>query len=629
MEQALILAGDNRIELEKVLNHYSANPGDSLKYRAAVFLIENMPIHYYKEEGYEDLYFIMDSLNNSGLKYKEINYIFDSIKKITPTAIPTIFPDIQTLSAAYLIHHIDFSFKNRNYSLWKNRVNFQTFCEYILPYACGNEKREFWIEHYQNRYAPLLQERIQDADAVNLTLRDICDSLNRGMIDSFQMRAYFLGGLPNYPPLMLDNIRSAACDEYVKRTCYAMRSLQIPVARDFTPQWNTYSRPHSWNTLCASDRHYPFQGFDEITRKWEITRKFNCPKIFRQLYSIQPNCPAAKYAGSPLPGFMQQKNIKDVTSEYVPASDIAISVSVPQSAIAKIPLLCVFNNSDWMPIHWGELKRNTATFTDMGRSNVYMPAFYTGSSLTFAGDPIMLDSTGKSTVLHPRFDKRETLRLIRKYHSNNIAQYKDRMVNARFQAANKLDFSDCENIYVITANPDLVFNTVDIHVKYQYRYIRYIVGKDTYGNVAELEFYTKHDSNYHKLSGRIIGTEGSIDNRSDLTKEVVFDGDVLTYFSVASDSDIWVGMDFGKQQRIDRIRYIPRNDDNNIRPGDLYELFYWDNGQWNSLGQKTGDDSYVLAYENCPSGALFLLHNHTRGKEERPFTYENGKQIFW
>ncbi|MDR1583356.1 MAG: hypothetical protein LBS55_08900 [Prevotellaceae bacterium] len=35
LEHALQLAGDNRAELEKTLAHYSANPADSLKYRAA------------------------------------------------------------------------------------------------------------------------------------------------------------------------------------------------------------------------------------------------------------------------------------------------------------------------------------------------------------------------------------------------------------------------------------------------------------------------------------------------------------------------------------------------------------------------------------------------------------------
>ena len=43
LEQALELAGSNRCELEKVLEHYA---DDSLKLEAAKFLIRNMPGHY-------------------------------------------------------------------------------------------------------------------------------------------------------------------------------------------------------------------------------------------------------------------------------------------------------------------------------------------------------------------------------------------------------------------------------------------------------------------------------------------------------------------------------------------------------------------------------------------------------
>lgn len=46
MEKALIFAGDNRVELEKVLYHYNQCVADSLKYKAAHFLIRNMPDYY-------------------------------------------------------------------------------------------------------------------------------------------------------------------------------------------------------------------------------------------------------------------------------------------------------------------------------------------------------------------------------------------------------------------------------------------------------------------------------------------------------------------------------------------------------------------------------------------------------
>lgn len=35
-----------------------------------------------------------------------------------------------------------------------------------------------------------------------------------------------------------------------------------------------------------------------------------------------------------------------------------------------------------------------------------------------------------------------------------------------------------------------------------------------------------------------------------------------------------------------------------------------------------------LVYDNMPRGALFYLHDITRGKEEQVFRIENGKQVF-
>lgn len=47
LEVALRSAGDNRGELEKVLCYYKRKNTDSLKYKAACYLIENMPFHRY------------------------------------------------------------------------------------------------------------------------------------------------------------------------------------------------------------------------------------------------------------------------------------------------------------------------------------------------------------------------------------------------------------------------------------------------------------------------------------------------------------------------------------------------------------------------------------------------------
>ena len=87
-------------------------------------------------------------------------------------------------------------------------------------------------------------------------------------------------------------------------------------------------------------------------------------------------------------------------------------------------------------------------------------------------------------------------------------------------------------------------------------------------------------------------------------------------------------MDFGKNVEIGKIKYTPRNDDNDISPGDEYELFYWSGSGWASLGKQTAI-SHKLTYDNVPQNTLLLLRDLTRGKEERIFTYENGEQIWW
>ena len=91
----------------------------------------------------------------------------------------------------------------------------------------------------------------------------------------------------------------------------------------------------------------------------------------------------------------------------------------------------------------------------------------------------------------------------------------------------------------------------------------------------------------------------------------------------------WVGLEFNKPRSIGRIAYMRRNDGNCICNGELYELFYWDH-KWISLGQQTGSNkTYRLTYSNVPMNALLLLRNLTKGVEERIFTYENKKQIWW
>ena len=105
------------------------------------------------------------------------------------------------------------------------------------------------------------------------------------------------------------------------------------------------------------------------------------------------------------------------------------------------------------------------------------------------------------------------------------------------------------------------------------------------------------------------------------------DNNPLTFIEIPNGLDLWVGLDLGRHENISSIGFCPRNDDNDISPGDIYELFYWD-GEWKSLGEKKAC-THELNYHNVPKNALLWLRDKSKGKEERPFTYEHNTQIWW
>lgn len=145
----------------------------------------------------------------------------------------------------------------------------------------------------------------------------------------------------------------------------------------------------------------------------------------------------------------------------------------------------------------------------------------------------------------------------------------------------------------------------------------------TYGSIAELGFF---DKDGQLLIGEpIANREASLD-----TIPLAFDNKWLTNFEVDwNPNGNWVGMDFHKPQAVASVRIIPRSDDNDIHPGQKYELKYLSSrGIWKTLGRKTATGN-VLEYDNVPASCLLWLRNHTSGTEERPFIYNGPQDIVW
>ena len=197
-----------------------------------------------------------------------------------------------------------------------------------------------------------------------------------------------------------------------------------------------------------------------------------------------------------------------------------------------------------------------------------------------------------------------------------------RMSGGRFQGSQTADFATPKDLHYFDGITDGNWYEVAASDSAKaFRYVRYIGPNGSYCNINEIQWL---DCNGKVLKGKIIGTQG----KGEHEKETVFDGDILTGFEGISPDGHWVGLDFGVPHSISKIRFIGRNDGNTIEIGDKYEFYYWDHNKWNLIDTRIATDN-SLVYDTVPSQGLYVLKDRTKGWEERIFTYENGKQIWW
>lgn len=138
-EEAFSKADDNRSELLRVLRHYEES-GDSLKLRAAAFLIGNMADKgYLTGAAIDEYYAFIDSVYQIKQEEYDIPYIYETFRQQAQylKKKPVLHWDVQNLSADYLIRNIDEAFAVWNCP-WNQHLTFEEFCEWVLPYRVGD-----------------------------------------------------------------------------------------------------------------------------------------------------------------------------------------------------------------------------------------------------------------------------------------------------------------------------------------------------------------------------------------------------------------------------------------------------------------------------------------------------------
>lgn len=275
----------------------------------------------------------------------------------------------------------------------------------------------------------------------------------------------------------------------------------------------------------------------------------------------------------------------------------------------------------------GERKHDKAIFKNVEPGLIYQLFTYDKNGMHPAGYPVMLKEGNKIHQFTPDTTKTESVRVYRKYRlAEWLYNYMNYMVGGVIEGSNEPTFSSLAFRYEITDSvKNVITKTFFPGPSGHLRYIRYKAPYNRKIDLSEVVFYREQDSK------RITDIEISGSKSAEIYKNGylsnIADGDLLTYYRSADTAAV-VSFDFKKDVQLSKIEITPRTDDNYIRKGDLYELFYHSGSEgWKSLGRQTASELF-LDYSAVPENALLWLHNHTRGREEQVFYMKDGKQVF-
>lgn len=649
VRQTLKLAGENSNELQAVIDQYQ-KPKDSLKLKAAYFLIGNMDTKF----SYDTLAIgphrkfikILDSFNSIPLvKKRKMKWWYDNTPsdekydldvwypnglhwhpdfkdsiwnslnskhgQLNFRSLPVIM-DIDVIKSDLLIENIDLAFKVWQEKPWAKHVNFENFCEFILPYRVANEPLSNWRAKLLKKYGWI--DTIRKNNDVIHVAKTLNDSLqwfkNHDLFNEY----------PDLGIMDMYKTKSGICIDQNNLANYVLRSQGVPIIHVLK------NKATSWSAILDTDQKLvEFDGAFEAPnkslgymQKHMLSEAYKLTKVMAHSYA-KTKYPFSNLPKEDVPPLFRLADIKDVTSiSQATNKDLKIKVTRNLEEEFKYVYLCHFESDKLEAIDWSEFNKEQVTFQSVGTNKIYLPAFYKNEHYIPAGYPFYFKEDGTLNTLIPIIENKRRVRLFRKYGMGfRETKYAKLMIGGKFQGSNDRYFKNAMDIFTINDMPKYS-ETKKTNVDDKFQFVRYI--SNPKGKIAEIGFYNAENE---KLTGEFIWSK---DIKLADKIEHVFDNDIRTNFSQDGVlGDWWIGLDLGRPTQLSKISYLFRNSFNSIELGHVYELFYWDN-EWISLGIKKALNEY-LDYD-VPQKSLLRLVNLTEGIDQMVFFIKDGEQVW-
>ena len=631
---ALKAAGENKSELKAVLKHYRTVDKDSEKLKAAKYLIANMPAHYsYRDTAAINRYY-SKALQILGTGPSP-DWQRDTLRQISDTEFAglgrDIISDVQVMTADYLIYSIDHAFKQWKTQPWAKHLSYEEFRDWLLPYKVTElQSLDNWRDLLSEFYSDSIST-VTDPDDQRNTIYGAIEIV-RNEIHSKQSAIGHRviwenrGSIPMRSAATWVRMTYGNCMDYVTMGTAVFRSLGLPSTVDQVPFWGRNNDGHSWYVF-PDDRGREQATINSIIMPagMQFYPYERIPKVWRDTYAM--NRKVVKYRNTAKYIYPFDACRKDVTDHYNLVSDIVIKTNRDtrnKLKDKKYVYIAMVINSDgpkWSIIDFGTLKIGKAYFKNMGRNMLYIALGYDGKELIPISSPFILDKSGKISYLdgHTNTDK-ISMDIRRKYYeSYNVVDMRRRILGGKMQCSNRSDFEDAITLYTIE-NTDIP-DRIELNADKPYRYWRYLTPDGSWGSISELSFY---DADGNKIERKGIANAEAGQDAIDRA----YDGNLLSNFEINQPNGNWVGMDMECPLDVKYFSVSPRSDDNDVCPGNEYELFFFDGQNWRSLGYQEAVNN-SLHYDDIPLNSLLWLRNYTRGNNERPFIVKTDNNIAW
>lgn len=634
LHYALKAAGDNKSELKSVFKHYRTVDKDPQKLSAAKYLISNMPAHY----SYRDT----SAINSYYAKALEIlgtgpspDWQRDTLRRIGDALYAGLLKDYvsdaEVISAEYLIYSIDHAFRQWRTQPWSKHLSFDDFCEWLLPYKVTElQSLDAWRDTLSEHYSDSIRT-VPDTDLNRSSIYGAIEIV-RNEIHSKQSAIGHRviwedrGSIPMRSAATWVRMTYGSCIDYVTMGTAVFRSLGLPSMVDQVPSWGRNSDGHSWyvfpddrgreqatiNSLImpAGMQFYPYERI---------------PKVWRNKYEI--NREVVRYRNSSKYVYPFEMCQQDVTDRYNITSDLEIKTDKDKIKRLKdrkyvyIAMAINAGGPQWKVLDYGTLKKGKANFKKMGRNMLYIALGYDGRSLVPISSPFILRKNGDVEYLDNKDERKIVSKDLRRkyYESYNVVHMRQRILGGKFQCSDYPDFRNAVTLFTIESTE--IPYRIELNAGRPYRYWRYMTPDGSWGSISELSFYDMEGNRLnHKGIANPEAGQDAIDR--------AYDGNLLSNFEINQPNGNWVGMDMGKPIDVKYASVSPRSDDNDICPGNEYELLFFDGNAWCSLGYRKADGN-SLHYDNIPLNTLLWMRNYTRGNNERPFVLHENDEIEW